>query len=652
MIGANIELRGKECEKGYLDDYEFESIEMNKGVDSKNGGAIVHYKKNGKEYSLEVELVNGLKEGKGRLFDSKHVVIGNLEFVNDELNGECVIRNDKYVVVFRGMMKNGVKEGECHEYDEEGKEVFYGIIKDGRRIPLLSEVKERKGLYREYDSDGCLLSVSEYDSDRCNKNGVCYVIEGGVIKKECVMENGREVRVLREMEGERMIEYDDRGNKRYEGGWIGDWIEGVKRNGRGKEYNDKGEVIYEGEFDRGDRCVVLMRVKKGKMKGMFEERSKSGELLSVGEYKKKGRMKEGRCFEYRNGVLMRECLYEKNEMKEVMREWKGGVMIEYEGGVRVYEGGYKGSVEDGFVREGEGEEYVNDGNELVYSGGFVNGVREGRGRVLKNGIVIYEGEMKYGYPNGKGRRMNEDGDVSYRGEWKNGYLKEGRVVIDFESGDKRGCVTRCSLRMCENRFHVWWHKKSKCKRFWCGLLFWILMIVILSFPFYTFTGYTYMGIRIAFNSDLRIHNCWEWEHIPMWWSWKVKSLTTDYGTCWDSPWIRSFDLSRYKNLKSLYVGGRSFEYVKQLELKGLKKLESVDIEYPFNSVVGTVSFNNYPKLKDLKMKGFNSVYSLEIKDLNSLESLIIREYSFRDTRSLMMDSNNELHKLILRSPFY
>lgn len=602
MIGANIELRGKECEKGYLDDYEFESIEMNKGVDSKNGGAIVHYKKNGKEYSLEVELVNGLKEGKGRLFDSKHVVIGNLEFVNDELNGECVIRNDKYVVVFRGMMKNGVKEGECHEYDEEGKEVFYGIIKDGRRIPLLSEVKERKGLYREYDSDGCLLSVSEYDSDRCNKNGVCYVIEGGVIKKECVMENGREVRVLREMEGERMIEYDDRGNKRYEGGWIGDWIEGVKRNGRGKEYNDKGEVIYEGEFDRGDRYVVLMKVKKGKMKGMFEERSKSGELLSVGEYKKKGRMKEGRCFEYRNGVLMRECLYEKNEMKEVMREWKGGVMIEYEGGVRVYEGGYKGSVEDGFVREGEGEEYVNDGNELVYSGGFVNGVREGRGRVLKNGIVIYEGEMKYGYPNGKGRRMNEDGDVSYRGEWKNGYLKEGRVVIDFESGDKRGCVTRCSLRGFDAR----WHKKSKCKRFVYGLLFWILMIVILSFPFYKIVSYTYMGIRIAFNSDLRIHNWWEWEHIPIWWSWKVKSLRIAYRTCYDSPWIVSFDLSRYKNLKSLYVGDYSFRYVKRFELKGLKKLDSVDI----------------------------------------------RGHSFQSAESLIMDSNNESHKLILRSPFY
>ena len=105
------------------------------------------------------------------------------------------------------------------------------------------------------------------------------------------------------------------------------------------------------------------------------------------------------------------------------------------------------------------------------------------------------------------------------------------------------------------------------------------MIVILSFPFYKIVSYTYMGIRIAFNGDLRIHNCWEWEHIPMWWSWKVKSLRIDSYTCSYSPWIRSFDLSRYKNLKSLYVGDDSFYYVKRFELKGLKKLESVDIGY-------------------------------------------------------------------------
>ena len=191
-----------------MDDNELEWIEMKNGVEGENGDAIVHYKKNGKEFNLEVSMVNGKKEGKGRLYDSKHVLIGNLMFVNDELNGECVIRNERYVVVFRGMMKNGVKEGECHEYDSEGKEIWYGMIKGGKRIPLLSEVKEKAGLYCEYNEEGCLISVSEYDKDRYKKNGMCYVIEGGKIKRVCMMVNGNEVRVLREIKGDGMIEYD------------------------------------------------------------------------------------------------------------------------------------------------------------------------------------------------------------------------------------------------------------------------------------------------------------------------------------------------------------------------------------------------------------------------------------------------------------
>ena len=209
----------------------------------------------------------------------------------------------------------------------------------------------------------------------------------------------------------------------------------------------------------------------------------------------------------------------------------------------------------------------------------MNGIREGMGRILKNGLVIYDGEMKYGYPNGNGRRMNEDGDVSERGEWKNGYLKDGKVVIDFESGKKRRCGSRWSMRGRENRFHNWWSSKSKCKRFWFGLLFWVVMILILSFPFYKIVSYTYMGIRIAINSDVVIHNCWEWEHIPIWWSWKVKNLRINDCTCYYTPWVRSFDLSRYKNLKTLDVGEWCFRYVKRVKISGLNQLESVSISY-------------------------------------------------------------------------
>ena len=67
---------------------------MEKESESKSGKGTVRYKQDGKDYSLEVELVNGLKEGKGVMMDPHHIVITNLTFSNDELNGECVIRNE------------------------------------------------------------------------------------------------------------------------------------------------------------------------------------------------------------------------------------------------------------------------------------------------------------------------------------------------------------------------------------------------------------------------------------------------------------------------------------------------------------------------------------------------------------------------------
>ena len=279
-------------------------------------------------------------------------------------------------------------------------------------------------------------------------------------------------------------------------------------------------------FTSVNREIYRVMIKSVFEESLFDDRSlrRRNDIESVGKYKKG--MKDGRCFEYRNRVLMRECVYEKNKMKEVLREWKGDVMIEYDKGMRVYEGGWKGSIEDGFVREGEGKEYDDDGKQLVYSGGFVNGIREGMGRILKNGLVIYDGEMKYGYPNGNGRRMNEDGDVSERGEWKNGYLKDGKVVIDFESGKKRRCGSRWSMRGLDDRFHDWWSSKSKCKRFWFGLLFWIVMIPILLYTFYKLVSHIIMGILIVFfRYDIYgPHNCWEYKNLPIWLRWKLKAI--------------------------------------------------------------------------------------------------------------------------------
>ena len=58
----------------------------------------------------------------------------------------------------------------------------------------------------------------------------------------------------------------------------------------------------------------------------------------------------------------------------------------------------------------------------------------------------------------------------------------------------------------------------------------------------------------------------------------MKNLRINDCTCYYTPWVRSFDLSRYKNLKTLEIG-RGFINVDQVKLSGLNELESVYIGY-------------------------------------------------------------------------
>ena len=122
----------------------------------------------------------------------------------------------------------------------------------------------------------------------------------------------------------------------------------------------------------------------------------NGDLLSVSEYDDEWR-KNGKCFEYEGGRMVRECEYKNGVMMRVVREWKGEVMIEYDvNGMRVYEGGFEGDMTKGFIREGEGTEYGIDGKSALYVGGWKKGKREGEGSEFKDCFPVYIGEWKNG----------------------------------------------------------------------------------------------------------------------------------------------------------------------------------------------------------------------------------------------------------------
>ena len=194
-------------------------------------------------------------------------------------------------------------------------------------------------------------------------------------------------------------------------------MEKGKEVGMWIEYDDYGNEIWRGLYRIGKRYSILTKHKG--MKGFFKEMNENGNLLSVSEYDDEWR-KNGKCFEYEGGRLIRECEYKKGVMTRVLREWKE-VMIEYDvNGMRVYEGGFEGDMMKGFVREGEGCEFGIDGESALYYGGWKNGLRDGYGSEFKGLNPVYIGEWKNGMKHGSGEELNENEEVVRRGKWIEG----------------------------------------------------------------------------------------------------------------------------------------------------------------------------------------------------------------------------------------
>ena len=400
---SNIDVR-KCCScLDFLGDYEIRSVEVKTG-DELIGDAIIGLLIENEAYELKVSMKEGKKEGIGRIVREDGTPFMRMMFVNDECEGEVTKKNEYGNTVLKGRVSKGRKEGMWIEYDDYGNEKWRGLYRNGKRYSILKEEEGMKGFYSEMNENGDLLNVSEYD-DEWMKNGRCFEVKSGYIKRECVYENGMKKRVIREFTDDGLMRlFDDNGKKVYEGVWFGDMVNGFMIHPQMKEMN-----------------------------GFYKEMNENGELLSVSEYDEYGLLKNGKRFEYEGGRLVRECEYKNGVMMRVLREWKGEWMIEYDmNGMRVYEGEFEGDMMKGFVREGKGTEYGIDGKSVLYVGGWKKGLREGYGSEFKNCFPVYIGEWKNGLRDGAGTELNENEEVIRRGRWNKGTY-EG-VIKRFEEG--------------------------------------------------------------------------------------------------------------------------------------------------------------------------------------------------------------------------
>ena len=293
-------------EGNFLNKNKFDGIgydlNQNKLYELKDGKGYI------KEYDCfgileyEGEYLNGMRNGKGKIYNQYKEVIFEGEFLNGRPwtgkaykdndviyeikngNGYCINYYYSNIIRSEYEYKNGQKNGYEKEYFLNGKLKFEGEYKNGLR----------NGKGKEYNYLNYQL---QYEGEYLNgmKNGMAKEYCNGVVRFEGeYLYNYRRkgklyINGLLEYEGEFL--FDNKWNgKGYKNGNIN--YEIIKGNGYVKEYNSIGQLIFEGEYKNGERNG------KGREYNRYYQIEFDGEYLNGKRWN--GRIKE---FDNNNNII-------------------------------------------------------------------------------------------------------------------------------------------------------------------------------------------------------------------------------------------------------------------------------------------------------------------------------------------------------------
>ena len=443
------EYSGKKYKKGKL---VFEGIYLNgkkcKGIEynNKNMKIFEGTYKSGKRWNGQMKLFSKFYK---LIFDGKikngKIYEGVSNQINKKLDFEGIYKNGrkwngkgieqigKFNLIFEGEFLDGKKyNGNFYTFDKFKQKKLIGNLVNGNaknikifnyHDQLMLEVDFSKGEFikgKEYNKFGDVIFEGEYKNGKryngiykikiFNKIYSYYFYKGKVFNK--FIENDNE------------IIYD------------GEYKDN-KKEGKGKEYNKKWQLIFIGEFTNGYRF-------KGK------EFNENGELVFNGKYSK-GLHFDGYRKEYideflkfegeiKNGLKLKGKEYDINGNIIFEGEYKDGQNYKcqkYKGKERYYNGII---FEGEYKNEGKGKEYDNK-NRLIFEGEYNNNNRIKGKEYSSSGELIYNGS--YSTIGGRNIRWNGSGKeyklinntnkLIFEGEYKNGKIWNGKVY-KFDSG--------------------------------------------------------------------------------------------------------------------------------------------------------------------------------------------------------------------------
>ena len=344
--------------------------------DGVNGDSVVHFGGDYSKYKMFVKLVNGKREGKAIIVSEAYEYI-KLEYQNGKLTGE-VVKLDRYLnVLLKGVLVNGKEKGVFVEYDNDSP-VWRGYYLNGKRFSTVERSTILRHYYEERSvQDQILLSIAQYDDSLCDKNGYCFEFEDGVVKRECVYENGVRKQIIQEYRDDEPSHYENR--KPLQKSFLSILFDTP---------GDDSMILYQMSNESGFGVKRLREKCYGFQWGPNEDRVIEVDLIShkVNEYQGTRRI-DVPCD---RGVL---------DLNVKGRRWEGSVRKEKPYGYGTLFDDEGSEEYQGFMinqtKVCYGQEYYSDIKNLKYAGCYYEGKRYGYGVLFdRKGAIDHEGLWK------------------------------------------------------------------------------------------------------------------------------------------------------------------------------------------------------------------------------------------------------------------
>lgn len=161
------------------------------------------------------------------------------------------------------------------------------------------------------------------------------------------------------------------------------------RQWRGKEYDCEGNEVFDGFFEKGKKLSIF---KIDRNKEYWKEVDKSNLVKCISERDEHG-TKKGICYFYNKGKINRISKWKNGEEIRLIKVFRDSEMIEYgdtQDTVK-YIGEFLDSFELNYPREGYGIEYDTKTRSTIYQGYFFNNQRHGKGKSFCKGKIQFDG---------------------------------------------------------------------------------------------------------------------------------------------------------------------------------------------------------------------------------------------------------------------